>query len=97
VICGSYFCLIAPYGSGKEIEEILKMVTNIYGKKISNLERMRVEEKISHIKENIPDDLYEVLTTEWRQFVTTCVQKGKGERKLAEFDYYFELFMKFPH
>jgi len=25
------------------------------------------------------------------------VEHGKGEMKLEEFDYYFELFMKFPH
>jgi len=73
------------------------MITNIYGKHIHDLEKMRVEEKISHVKEAIPDDLYEVLTAEWHRFVTNCVEHGKGERKLEEFDYYFELFMKFPH
>ena len=73
------------------------MITNIYGKHIQDLDKMRVEEKISHVKEGIPDDLYEVLTTEWHQFVTSCVKNGKGEMELEEFDYYFELFMKFPH
>ena len=73
------------------------MITNIYGKHIHDLDKMRVEEKISHVKEGIPGDLYEVLTAEWHQFVTSCVKNGKGEMKLEEFDYYFELFMKFPH
>ena len=73
------------------------MITNIYGKQLSDLEKMRVEEKIRHVKEAIPDDVYEVLTTEWRRFVTRSVEQGQGEMKLEEFDYYFELFMKFPH
>ena len=73
------------------------MITNIYGKQLSDLEKMRVEEKIRHVKEAIPDDVYQVLTTEWRRFVTRSVEQGKGEMKLEEFDYYFELFMKFPH
>ena len=34
---------------------------------------------------------------EWSEFVTRCVDNGKGEMRLEEFDYYFELFMKFPH
>ena len=34
------------------------MITNIYGKHIQDLDKMRVEEKISHVKEGIPDDLY---------------------------------------
>lgn len=73
------------------------MVTNIYGQAIRDMEKMRVEEKIQSIAEAIPADLYEVLTREWSQFVKTCVKKGQGKRKLEEFDYFFELFMKFPH
>ena len=73
------------------------MITNIYGKQLSDLEKMRVEEKIRHVKEAIPDEVYEVLTAEWRRFVTRSVEQGQGEMKLEEFDYYFELFMKFPH
>ena len=73
------------------------MITNIYGKQLSDLEKMRVEEKIHHVKEAIPDEVYEVLTAEWRRFVTRSVEQGQGEMKLEEFDYYFELFMKFPH
>tara|TARA_Y100000739_G_C20469981_1_gene400843 strand:+ start:86 stop:394 length:309 start_codon:yes stop_codon:yes gene_type:complete len=81
----------------KQKESTGPMITNIYGKQLSDLEKMRVEEKIGHVKEAIPDDVYEVLTTEWRGFVTRCVEQGQGEMKLEEFDYYFELFMKFPH
>ena len=73
------------------------MVKNIYGQAIRDMEKMRVEEKIQSISEAIPADLYEVLTREWGQFVKTCVKKGQGKRKLEEFDYFFELFMKFPH
>ena len=73
------------------------MITNIYGKQLSDLEKMRVEEKIRHVKDAIPDDVYQVLTTEWRRFVTRSVEQRQGEMKLDEFDYYFELFMKFPH
>ena len=72
------------------------MVKNIYGQAIRDMEKMRVEEKIQSIAEAIPADLYEVLTREWGQFVKTCVKKGQGKRKLEEFDYFFELFMKFP-
>ena len=81
----------------KQTESIGPMITNIYGKQLSDLEKMRVEEKIHHVKEAIPDEVYEVLTTEWRRFVTRSVEQGQGEMKLEEFDYYFELFMKFPH
>ena len=73
------------------------MGKNIYGQAIRDMEKMRVEEKIQSIAEAIPADLYEVLTREWGQFVKTCVKKGQGKRKLEEFDYFFELFMKFPH
>jgi len=81
----------------KQTESTGPMITNIYGKQLSDLEKMRVEEKIRHVKEAIPDEVYEVLTTEWRRFVTRSVEQGQGEMKLEEFDYYFELFMKFPH
>ena len=74
-----------------------KMVNNIYGQAIRDMEKMRVEEKIDHIKNAIPDDLYKVLTEEWHRFVKSSVKKGQGERELVEFDYFFELFMKFPH
>ena len=60
------------------------MITNIYGKQLSDLEKMRVEEKIRHVKEAIPDEVYEVLTTEWRRFVTRSVEQGQGEMKLEE-------------
>ena len=73
------------------------MIKNIYGKTIRNIDKMRVEEKIEHLRASIPSDLYDVFTQEWDRFNTICVQKGKGKRKLEEFDYYFELFMKFPH
>ena len=73
------------------------MVKNIYGQAIRDMEKMRVEEKIDHIKNAIPDDLYKVLTEEWHRFVKSSVNKGQGERELVEFDYFFELFMKFPH
>ena len=36
------------------------MVNNIYGQAIRDMEKMRVEEKIDHIKNAIPDDLYRV-------------------------------------
>ena len=72
------------------------MVKNIYGQAIRDMEKMRVEEKIDHIKNAIPDDLYKVLTEEWHRFVKSSVKKGQGERELVEFDYFFELFMKFP-
>ena len=81
----------------KQTESTGPMITNIYGKQLSDLEKMRVEEKIRHVKEAIPDEVYEVHTTEWRRFVTRSVEQGQGEMKLEEFDYYFELFMKFPH
>ena len=54
----------------KQTESTGPMITNIYGKQLSDLEKMRVEEKIRHVKEAIPDEVYEVLTTEWRRFVT---------------------------
>lgn len=73
------------------------MVTNFYGQAIRDIEKMRVEEKIQSIAEAIPADLYEVLTGEWHQFVKNCAAKGRADRKLEEFDYFFELFMKFPH
>ena len=81
----------------KQTESTGPMITNIYGKQLSDLDKMRVEEKIRHVKDAIPDDVYQVLTTEWRRFVTRSVEQGQGEMKLEEFDYYFELFMKFPH
>ena len=73
------------------------MITNIYGKKVSDLDKMRVEEKIQHLQENIPEQLYLLFKKEWSDFVTHCVDNGQGEMRLEEFDYYFELFMKFPH
>ena len=73
------------------------MVKNIYGQAIRDMEKMRVEEKIDHIKNAIPDDLYKVLTEEWHRFVKSSVKKGQADRELVEFDYFFELFMKFPH
>ena len=73
------------------------MITNIYGKSVSELDKMRVEEKIQHIQENIPDQLYSIFKKEWSDFVNRCVDNGQGEMRLEEFDYYFELFMKFPH
>ncbi len=73
------------------------MIKNIYGKTIRDIDKMRVEEKIEHLRSSIPSDLYDIFTEEWDRFNKICVQKGKGERKLEEFDYYFELFMKFPH
>ena len=81
----------------KHNQEKKKMVNNIYGQAIRDMEKMRVEEKIDHIKNAIPDDLYKVLTEEWHRFVKSSVKKGQGERELVEFDYFFELFMKFPH
>ena len=73
------------------------MVKNIYGQAIRDMEKMRVEEKIDHIKNAIPDDLYKVLTEEWHRFAKSSVKKGQADRELVEFDYFFELFMKFPH
>jgi hypothetical protein len=73
------------------------MITNIYGKTVNELDKMRVEEKIEHLGENIPDQLYSMFKEEWSDFVTRCVDKGQKEMRLEEFDYYFELFMKFPH
>ena len=55
------------------------MITNIYGKQLSDLEKMRVEEKIRHVKAAIPDEVYEVLTAEWRRFVTRSVEQGQGK------------------
>ena len=45
------------------------MVKNIYGQAIRDMEKMRVEEKIDHIKTAITDDLYPVLTEAWNRFV----------------------------
>ena len=73
------------------------MVKNIYGKTVTELDKMRVEEKIEHIKQSIPSDLYEIFKVEWDNYNKSCVDKGKRDRTLEEFDYYFELFMKFPH
>lgn len=52
------------------------MVKNIYGQAIRDMEKMRVEEKIDHIKNAIPDDLYKVLTEEWHRFVKSSVKRG---------------------
>ena len=73
------------------------MITNIYGKTLTNLDEMRVEEKIESIEKAIPTDLYKVFKEEWAKFSKACVDNGQGDRRLEEFDYYFELFMKFPH
>ena len=73
------------------------MVKNIYGKTVTELDKMRVEEKIEHIKQSIPSDLYEIFKVEWANYNKSCVDRGKRDRRLEEFDYYFELFMKFPH
>jgi len=73
------------------------MITNIYGKTLTNLDEMRVEEKIESIEQAIPPDLYKVFKEEWAKFNKACVDNGQGDRRLEEFDYYFELFMKFPH
>ena len=54
------------------------MIKNLYGKTVTELDKMRVEEKIQHIKDSIPSDLYEVFTEEWASFNKTCVDKGKG-------------------
>ena len=37
------------------------MITNIYGKTLTNLDEMRVEEKIESIEQAIPPDLYKVF------------------------------------
>ncbi len=37
------------------------MITNIYGKTLTNIDDMRVEEKIESIEKAIPADLYKVL------------------------------------
>ena len=60
------------------------------------------EEKIRHIKENIPEDVYEVFRKEWDNFVYSVSENtsgmiedetGDGE----EFDKYFDTFMSYPH
>ena len=73
------------------------MVKHIYGQAIRDMEKMRVEEKIDHIKNAIHDDQYKVLTEEWHRFVKSSVKRGQPDRELVEFAYFFELYMKLPH
>jgi len=67
-----------------------------------NFEDMSPEEKIESIKSQIPEEVYNVFSKEWDNFIYSCSENtsgmiedetGDGE----EFDKYLEIFLKFPH
>ena len=67
-----------------------------------NFEGMSEEEKIESIKSQIPEEVYNVFSQEWDNFIYSCSENtsrmiedetGDGE----EFDKYLEIFLKFPH
>ena len=67
-----------------------------------NFEGMSEEEKIESIKSQIPEEVYNVFSQEWDNFIYSCSENtswmiedetGDGE----EFDEYLNVFMEFPH
>ena len=87
----------------KEIEIFLEEIPQDLFKKYEEAFEFRNhEEKIKHIQENIPEDVYLVFTKEWDNFIYSCSENASefiddetvdGE----DFEKYFEIFMTYPH